>query len=154
MNANKEPQATGDMPEIEIKDKIKTGYYENTKPLFNIWYDFGLRGIKPSSDETIVEIYEYIKNILPTKNDMEKSKNEIISSQKELISDLINELNKRSFANILAIISIIGLATSLTFLLISIFQRVIQFTSFHFILSSITFSLILIMSLLSRNKTK
>ena len=104
------------------------------------------------------EIVDLIKYEVATKDDIKVSTRLIIEQQakeisdaKKLIKDLINEIRNRSISKIFTWISLAGLIFSLAFLFLSFFQEVIILRALHFIVLSIFFSIVLVMSILSKN---
>lgn len=88
---------------------------------------------------------------------MEKSKNEIISHQekeigeaKELIKDLIKELESRSFANIILWISIVALLLVSIGLVFSIAGGHLILLPIHFIIGAAFCGLIIFMAVLAK----
>lgn len=102
------------------------------------------------------EIERILKTDLASKDDIFKSKDEIINEQKNQLEEtkkylnkLIVLLEKKSTPRIFSIISFIGFSISSFLLFFSIILGDLIFTTTHFILSSIGFLLMFIMAFLS-----
>ena len=159
MNTLKEKDDFSSFKE-EILTKVQYAEISNKSIINDVKDEYKRRkGFMPPSDEMIVEVYAYIIANLPTKEDMIEHKEQIINNQKreiielkQLLKDIMIELRKKSFPNILSIISTFGLGFSIMFLILTFFYPIIEFRSIHFIIISVGFSLILILAMISRSK--
>jgi hypothetical protein len=107
------------------------------------------------------EIKSLIQRNLPNKGDMERYTEKIISQQKReiselksLLQDLVNALSKRSIASILMYVSLAGLIVSLAFLILTYFKGRVILSPLHFILLTVIFLFILILTFFSKKEYK